>query len=80
MVGQYGWPIYIVRVRNVYTYMRGSRKFFRGGPTSRTFFLVNEWIQILNLASIGPPTKRHLNGVSLAADDDPTLNAGLVAL
>ena len=29
---------------------------------------------------IGPPAKRHLNGVSLAADDGPTMNAGLVAL
>ena len=31
-------------------------------------------------AIIGPPPKRHLNGVSLAgADDGPTLNAGFVA-
>ena len=34
----------------------------------------------LSAAIIGPPAKRHLNCVSLAADDCPTLNAGLVAL
>ena len=31
-------------------------------------------------AIIRSPAKRHLNGVSLGADDGPTLNAGLVAL
>ena len=31
-------------------------------------------------ANIGPPAKRHLNGVRLRADDGPILNAGLVAL
>ena len=31
-------------------------------------------------AIIDLPAKRHLNGVSLAGDDDQSLNAGLVAL
>ena len=31
-------------------------------------------------AIIGPPAKRHLNGFRWRADDDPILNAGLVAL
>ena len=31
-------------------------------------------------ANISPPAKHHLNCVSLACNDDPTLNAGLVAL
>ena len=30
-------------------------------------------------AIIGPPAKRHLNGVRWRADDGPTLNAGSVA-
>ena len=34
----------------------------------------------LKQAIIGPPTERHLNGVSLRADDGPRLNAGFVAL
>ena len=35
-----------------------------------SFFLVNEWIQIPT-TRIGPSSARH-------ADDDPTLNAGLI--
>ena len=31
-------------------------------------------------AIIGPPAKRHLNGVRLTGDDGPTLNVGLIAL
>ena len=34
----------------------------------------------LKWAITGPPAKPHLNGVSLAGDNDPNLNAGLVAL
>ena len=30
-------------------------------------------------AITGSPAKRHLNGISLAADDGPTINAGFVA-
>ena len=30
------------------------------------------------LTIIGPPAKRHLNGVSLTADDGPSLNADLL--
>ena len=56
--------------------MRGSRKFFSDGvQLFFLFILVKEWIQI-SLESghhrpasetpfIGPPAKRHLNGVSL---------------
>ena len=50
---------------------RDPESFVRGGPTL-TSFLVNEGRDDLNTIPlykrviIGPPTKRHLNGVSLA--------------
>ena len=49
-----------------------------------TPFLVDEWREgpTNNKRGplLGPPTKRHLNGVALAGQCGPTLNAALVAL
>ena len=51
--------------------MRGSREFCQRGSEFETFFLADEGIDNPNIthykwAIIGPPAKRHLNGVSLA--------------
>ena len=62
-----------------------SESFARGDLTWTTFFLLlfcclwgEGGIKYhYKQAIIGPPAKRHLNGVSLRADNDPTLNAGL---
>ena len=49
-------------------YMHGSRKFLQRGSNSDNlfFFLMKERIKIPR-PIIGPPAKRHLNGVSLAS-------------
>ena len=54
---------------NVTKCMRGSRRFRQRGSNYDIFFLVDERIKIpqyYKRANIGPPAKRHLNGVSLA--------------
>ena len=66
--------------------MRGSRKFYqRGSNFNNVFFLVDKEGEggskyHYKRAIIGPPAKRHLMAFRWRADDDPTLNAGLVAL
>ena len=63
--------------------MRGSRKFCQRGPTLRVFlflFLDNERerIQIpLKVGYIGPPAKRHLNGVLLLGRSWPNIECWL---
>ena len=68
--------------------MRGSRKFCQRGPTL-TPFLVDDGREDPNTTTlymrpiIGPPVKHHLNhkmAFRWRAADDPTSNAGLVAL
>ena len=61
--------------------------FIRGGPNLITFFLfvflVDEGIEDPNVTINGPSSARQRNAILMAfrwqADDDPTLNAGLVA-
>ena len=54
--------------------------FARGGPTVTTFIYEGreDSSTTISRAIIGPPTKRHT--FRWRADDDPILNAGLVAL
>ena len=65
--------------------MRGSKKFCQMRPNFDNvfFFLFNEERKDLNITIRGhhrPASETPLNGVSLAGDDVPTFNAGLVAL
>ena len=64
--------------------MRVSRKFCQIGSNLTTFLLVDEGRKDQNITLSGPSSahkrKGHSNGVSLACDDGPTLNAGVVAL
>ena len=46
--------------------MRGSRKFFQWGPAMTTFVCFFNEERHYKRAIIGPPAKRHLNGVWLA--------------
>ena len=59
-------------------------KVLQRGPNLTTLFsfflLKRDDAYHYKRAIIGPPSKRHLNGVRWRADDGPTLNAGLAAL
>ena len=60
---------------------RNQNVFFRGGPNQTTllvFKLMRGSYYQYKRAIIGPAAKRHLNGVSLAADDGPTVNGDLI--
>ena len=58
---------------------RTQKVFLRGSPTLRRFFfrLMSGSKYHLNLAIIGPPAKRHLNGVSLAGQCWPNIECWL---
>ena len=65
--------------------MRGSRKFCQRGFNFYNLFLFDEEKADPNNTISRPSSSRwlaksHLNGVCWCADDDPMLNAGLVAL
>ena len=75
----------VIRRQRLVLAMRGSKKFHQRGPNSDNFFLMRrENIQIDNCNLNGPSSARQRNVIQLAfrwrADDDPTLNAVLVAL
>ena len=56
------WPV-------IYSPCPDPENFARGGPTVQRFFLKGgggDQIPLYKRAIIGPPVKRHLNGVSLA--------------
>ena len=58
--------------------MRGSRKFFRGGPISTAFFKLKRGSKYHEKrAIIGPLAKRHLNGVSLPCQWGPNIECWL---
>ena len=61
-----------------------SRKFCQRGPKFDNVFLVDDGIKDPNTAINGPSWACQWNSIEMVlpwrADDDPTLNAGLVAL
>ena len=68
-------------------YMHGSKKFYQRGPTLPTFFFLclfcreERRSKYHNMrANIGPPAKRHLNGVSLTCRWLPNIERWLGSL
>ena len=65
-------------------FMRGSRKLCQRGSNSATLTIILDRESgskyHLKRTNVGPPAKRHLNGVSLACILWSTLNAGFIAL
>ena len=65
-------------------FMHGSRRFCQRGSNSATLTIILDLESgskyHLKRTNVGPPAKRHLNGVSLACILWSTLNAGFIAL